>query len=88
MHIIRNSAMVTCFTENKNHLLIFAHYADSYKGVCIQYDLSLLDDNVYHGVSSYLFPVIYSDRGSKQPIKIYQTTLSYKKYKLDNKRLK
>lgn len=80
MDIIRNSAMVTCFTENKNHLLMFAHYADSYKGVCIQYDLSLLDDDVYHGVSSYLFPVIYSDKPANL---LYKTELKtyIEKYK-------
>ena len=45
------------FSENKNSDLMWAHYADQYRGFCVEYDLNLLkqdDDALFH-----LYPVIY-----------------------------
>lgn len=33
-----NSFGVACFTESENDDIMWAHYADSHKGVCIEYD--------------------------------------------------
>lgn len=60
LNIIRDSAVITCVSENKNDLLMFAHYADSYKGFCMEYDLNLLDKDIYERITPFLFPVIYS----------------------------
>lgn len=62
LDIIRDNAMITCLSEKKNDLLMFAHYADSFKGFCIEYDLSLLEDSIYQKITSYFFPVIYAPK--------------------------
>lgn len=51
-----NDALVTCFSKNHASLLMWAHYADSHKGVCIEYDRPESNDFV---------DVIYSERRPK-----------------------
>lgn len=62
LDIIRQNAMITCLSEKKNDLLMFAHYADSFKGFCIEYDLSLLENSVFQKIIPYFFPVIYAQK--------------------------
>lgn len=50
---LRNSR-VCCFSRKCNDILMWAHYADSYKGICVEYDLTDLSD-----VVGYLAPVQY-----------------------------
>ncbi len=55
--IKRNRAFVASFSENKNSLLMWAHYANSHKGFCIGYDFRDIID--MFGVD--IFPIRYSD---------------------------
>lgn len=63
MNIIRNNAMISCLSESKNNILMFAHYANSFKGICVEYNLSLLLNNM-NCILEYFFPVIYSKKPS------------------------
>lgn len=49
---------IKCFSENWNNLLMWAHYADGGRGMCVEYDLALLNGN--EPVLQHLFPVHYS----------------------------
>lgn len=49
---------IACFTENNIFPLMWAHYADSHKGFCMEYDLTKLPDGYRYGI----LPVIYSDK--------------------------
>lgn len=50
-------------TSNKNKLM-WSHYADSHKGICVEYDFSELKEDRIH-----LFPVCYSVKRPKVPWK-------------------
>lgn len=52
-----NFYKVSCFSENNSSIPMWAYYGKSHTGVCIEYDLSLLDDNT----KSMIQPVEYSD---------------------------
>lgn len=55
----RDSLRVCCFTENKDSVLMWSHYADQHKGICVEYDFtSLTPDDVR---LKWLYPVIYSN---------------------------
>lgn len=49
---------VACFTENNIFPLMWAHYADSHKGLCLEYDMTRLPEGYRYGI----LPVIYSDK--------------------------
>lgn len=63
--IIRNEVIkfaheemrVSCFSEKYDSLLMWAHYACSHKGYCIEYDTTLMPQNTRRN----LLPVIYQD---------------------------
>ncbi|WP_313184057.1 DUF2971 domain-containing protein [Lacrimispora sp.] len=46
---------VACFCEQWNSLLMWAHYADSHKGFCIEYDTTMIPDHT----KRFFLPVIY-----------------------------
>ncbi|RZJ76751.1 MAG: DUF2971 domain-containing protein [Flavobacterium sp.] len=48
---------VSCFTENHDSLLMWAHYADQHKGFCLEYDF--LDEDQ---IRAFLQPVVYSEK--------------------------
>ena len=50
---------VSCFTTNPFSMLMWAHYADSHKGFCIEYDIPIPDENNIKLLQN-LLPVIYS----------------------------
>lgn len=55
---ISNLAYLKSFSEDSNNLLMWAHYANNYSGMCVEYDFSKLPKElIYH-----LFPVIYSNK--------------------------
>lgn len=58
---------VCCFTERKDSLLMWAHYAQSHKGFCIEYDTSKMPDNI----RKIFLPVIYQKQ-------IYDSTHDFK----------
>jgi hypothetical protein len=54
LHSIKKEIRVTCFTESNDSLLMWSHYGDEHKGVCVEYDF----DNTH--VGSFLSPIAYS----------------------------
>lgn len=58
LYEMKNSLRIACFTENYLSPLMWAHYADSHKGFCIEYDLRKLAYDYRWG----LLPVIYSNK--------------------------
>ena len=36
---------ITCFSKEKNNLLLWAHYGDNHKGICLGYELDKIDKN-------------------------------------------
>lgn len=56
INFAQDKARVTCFAESWKTLLLWSHYADSHKGLCIEYDTSLMGN-----LRNFLFPVIYQD---------------------------
>lgn len=71
-------AYISCFSERKDSLLMWSHYANSHKGFCVEYDLKLLhfiseDSYHYDDEEEYydeedcfaienIYPVIYSKK--------------------------
>ncbi|MCD8349893.1 MAG: DUF2971 domain-containing protein, partial [Planctomycetaceae bacterium] len=49
--------VATCFTQSKDNLLMWGHYADSHKGYCIEYDLNKFTDDHL----GWFFPITYVD---------------------------
>lgn len=54
---LQNIAYLKCFSETYDNNLMWSHYADSYRGVCIEYDIAKLSDE---NTIKQLFPVYYS----------------------------
>lgn len=52
-------AHLKCFSQNWNNDLMWSYYANSHSGICIEYDLSLLEKKSI--VLKHLYPVIYSE---------------------------
>lgn len=58
-HVIErnNDPMKICsFSERFDSMLMWSHYSDQHRGICIEYDFSS-----HIEVNSYLYPVVYSD---------------------------
>lgn len=53
-------AYLKCFSEDHDNTLMWSHYADEHRGFCVEYDLSLLDQN--NPVLDHIFPVVYSTK--------------------------
>lgn len=52
---IQSAVFVGCFSERNDSLLMWSHYADEHRGICIGY-------NLYNLIKNYnCFPVIYSN---------------------------
>lgn len=56
--ILKEITYMTCFSEDCDNSLMWAHYADSSQGMCVEYDLSLLDRD--HPAFYCLFPIFYT----------------------------
>lgn len=53
--IMQDAVLVGCFSERNDSLLMWSHYADEHRGLCMGYNLHDL-------IKTYnCFPVIYSD---------------------------
>ncbi len=49
---------VSCFSELKNSILMWSHYGDNHKGICLEYDfLNSKNDEIFF---KSIFPVVYS----------------------------
>lgn len=55
---INDIAYIKSFSESKDNLLMWAHYANSYSGMCVEYDFSKIKDDML----IHLFPVMYSEK--------------------------
>jgi hypothetical protein len=67
-----NNIGICCFTENKNSILMWSHYADSHKGFCLEffkrenelYPINYINDfsktNYYENVKDSEFHITYS----------------------------
>ena len=56
--LLDNLIRVACFTENPpTKLLMWSHYADYHKGICLEYDFRNCDDDTY----AMLNPMIYQE---------------------------
>lgn len=56
---LKNDMYITCFSEYKDSILMWSHYADNHRGFCIEYDFSSFDYSDYR--TRLLYPVIYTD---------------------------
>lgn len=57
LQMLRDCAYIKCFSEQYNSSVMWAHYADNHRGICVEYDLSLLDGE--DEVLPHIFPVLY-----------------------------
>ncbi len=55
---LSNVALLKCFTEDPKNNLMWAHYANSYKGICVEYDIKRASKEA----KKMLFPVVYRKR--------------------------
>lgn len=53
---LEDIAFIKSFSENANDFLMWSHYGNDFKGICVEYDFSSLNDSLLY----HLFPVIYS----------------------------
>lgn len=60
---LKDIAKMYCLTENNANILMWSHYADSHKGICVEYDLKNLTEDPFD-TKKYLFPVVYKERRS------------------------
>ena len=51
---------VACFTTTPYSMLMWAHYANSHQGFCVEYEFPALEEK-YSNLLSGLFPVIYTN---------------------------
>ena len=47
---MRNNISITCFSEINNSSLMYSHYSDSHKGICLQFNIT--DDTFYQTLYS------------------------------------
>lgn len=75
-HELHDLAVMSCLTESNDNLLMWSHYADSNRGICIEYDLKLLMETQYSKHLSYLYPVLYGNRRyvAKDYLELIQNT--------------
>ena len=48
------------FSEDKESLLMWAHYADSFSGMCVEYSFDKLDSD--NTILYHLYPIVYSEK--------------------------
>lgn len=55
---------ISCFTEDCSNILMWSHYSDGHKGICLEYDVSLFANlsQTYNIVEGALFPVRYLNK--------------------------
>lgn len=51
----RRQLGILCFSEDRDNLLTWAHYADYYKGICVEYEY----EQIQNKYKNDFFPVIY-----------------------------
>ena len=51
-------AVMSCFSERNDNVLMWSHYANSHEGFCVEYDLKRIKNDPFQ-ILNHLFPVIY-----------------------------
>ena len=64
MESIRHETLIYCFTQNNNSLLMWSHYGDAHKGVCVEFEIEPIEKD--------LIDVKYTDK--KVNFDIYTVT--------------
>lgn len=54
---LRNTTGISCFSEREDSLLMWAHYANNHRGICVEYNLL----NVNKELGFTAVPIIYSN---------------------------
>jgi len=81
----KRSIGICSLSETNDHALMWAHYADQYSGICIEYSLPQLLSNLPNGVD--FVRMFYDEHGptvprsSKSPDVLAKMVLSYKNYR-------
>lgn len=73
-------AYIKSFTENYNDLTMWGLYADSFRGICVEYDINKLKGTPQEHLLYHLFPVAYNDERKEiyNYKTIHDTYLSFK----------
>ena len=60
--VMRLNCRISCFSEICDSILMWSYYANSHNGICVEFDLSLLDksDNLTHQILKGMSKVHYS----------------------------
>jgi hypothetical protein len=58
---ISSKYFVSCFSERWDSILMWSHYADHHKGICIQYDFTLKYRKKENVIYPDIHPVIYTN---------------------------
>lgn len=61
---ISDNVAISCFSEKWDNLLMYAHYADSFRGFCVEYDFSYILQKYPYYDYGYFFPVLYQSKPS------------------------
>ncbi|MFP5300228.1 DUF2971 domain-containing protein [Cobetia sp. SIMBA_158] len=58
---IRDDILISCFSECYTSTLMWSHYANEHKGICIEYNLDNLKGDIYSIFNKRMYPVLYSN---------------------------
>lgn len=71
---LKQSLLVSCFSEDYSSILMWSHYAKDHTGFCVKYDFKSLGH--YHHLTRNLFPVFYKNEIFSTDDYIYQAMYS------------
>lgn len=80
---LRQEFGITCFSERKDSILLWSHYADKFKGICLGFDWKV-DEQYFQGYKvnyDKKLPEVFYDGNGRLEIKdIFLTKLKWWKY--------
>lgn len=77
--VIDSNFLVTCFSETYDNNLMWAHYADQNRGICVEYDMDKCNNSTdISYLKTMLLPVIYQKERPNIPIDILKTDKEFK----------
>lgn len=55
---LEDMAYMSCFTEDNDNLLMWSHYGDNHRGICVEYDIKkmITSEEIKH-----IFPIVYKE---------------------------
>lgn len=57
---IKKNMRITCFSEKNDSILMWSHYADNHRGLCVEYDFK--GSEYRNPLKQFLYPVIYETK--------------------------